>query len=56
MVLIYLFRYHSLYAEKNGHYAGIMADAPTIALCPKLCLNNVSNLSVDHQFSRLNGT
>ena len=30
--------YYSLYAEKNGHYAGIMRlDAPTAPLCPKLC-------------------
>ena len=40
-IIIILF---SLYAEKkNAHYAGIMLDAPTIALCPKLCQHNVSN-------------
>ena len=43
---IYFFHYHSLYAEKNGHYAGIMLDAPTIALCPKICRRNVSNPSI----------
>ena len=42
----YFFHYHSLYAEKNGHYAGIMLDAPTIALCPKICRRNVSNPSI----------
>ena len=29
------FHYHSLYAENKGHYAGIMLDAPSVALCPK---------------------
>ena len=29
--------------KKNGHYAGIMRDASTIALYPKLCRHNVSN-------------
>ena len=28
---------------KNAHYAGIMLDAPTIPLCPKLRRHNVSN-------------
>ena len=40
LLIIILF---SLYAEKNGYYANIMLDAPTIALCPKLCRHNVSN-------------
>ena len=40
IIIIILF---SLYAEKNAHYAGIMLNAPTIALCPKLCQHNVSN-------------
>ena len=40
LLIIILF---SLYAEKNGYYASIMLDAPTIALCPKLCRHNVSN-------------
>ena len=44
LLLLLLFHYHFLYAEKNGNYAGIMLDAPTIALCPKLCRHNVSNL------------
>ena len=28
---------------KLGHYAGIMLDALTMPLCPKLCRHNVSN-------------
>ena len=40
LLIIILF---SLYAEKNVYYASIMLDAPTIALCPKLCRHNVSN-------------
>ena len=46
----FFFHYHSLYAEKkktNGHYAGIMLDAATIALCPKLCRHDVSNASFE---------
>ena len=43
IIIIILF---SLYAEKkNAYYASIMLDAPTIALCPKLCRHNVSNPS-----------
>ena len=30
---------------KNTHYTGIMLNAPTIALCPKLCRHNASNPS-----------
>ena len=30
---------------KNSHYTGIMLNAPTIALCPKLCRHNASNPS-----------
>ena len=44
---MYFCHNHSLNAEKNDHYAGILLDAPTIALCPKLCRqacrHNVSN-------------
>ena len=29
-VMEIFFHYHFLYAEKNGHYAGIVLDAPTI--------------------------
>ena len=29
--------------KKNAHYAGIMLNAPTIALSPKLCRHNISN-------------
>ena len=29
---------------KNAHYAGTMLDAPTIALCPKLCRHKPSLL------------
>ena len=44
----YFFHYHSLYAEKkNGDYAGIMLDGPTIALCPILCRHNASNPSLE---------
>ena len=25
-----VFHFHFLYSEKNGHYAGIVLDAPTI--------------------------
>ena len=28
---------------KKAHYAGIILDAPTIPLCPKLRLHNASN-------------
>ena len=35
--------YYSLYGEKNAHYAGIMLNAPTIAIYPKLCRHNISN-------------
>ena len=28
---------------KLGHYAGIMLDALTMPLCPKLCRHNASN-------------
>ena len=35
VIIIIFFYYHSLYAEKkNGDYAGVMLDGPTIALCP----------------------
>ena len=40
---MYFCHNHSLNAEKNDHYAGILLDAPTIAFCPKLCRHNVSN-------------
>ena len=40
LLIIILF---SLYAEKKAYYASIMLDAPTIALCQKLCRHNVSN-------------
>ena len=33
--------------KKNGPYAGIMLDGPTIALCSKLCWHNVSNASLE---------
>ena len=33
--------------KKNGPYAGIMLDGPTIALCPKLCWHNVSKASLE---------
>ena len=33
--------------KTNGHYAGIMLDAATIALCPKLCRHDVSNASFE---------
>ena len=39
----FYYRYYSLYGEKNAHYAGNMLNAPTIALCPKLCRHNISN-------------
>ena len=43
-IIIIFFHYYSLYVErKNGHFAGIMLDAPTMALSPKLCRHNVSN-------------
>ena len=43
-VMEIFFHYHFLYAEKNGHYAGIVLDAPTIEWCPKLSRhNNASN-------------
>ena len=29
--------------KKNAHYAGIMLNNLTIALCPKLCRHNISN-------------
>ena len=32
-----------LFLLKNVHHAGIMPNARTIALCPNLCLQNVSN-------------
>ena len=32
-----------LFMLKKAHYAGIMLDAPTIPLCPKLHRHNVSN-------------
>ena len=32
----FCYHHHSLYAKKNAHYTGIMLDASTIALCPKL--------------------
>ena len=32
---------------KNGHHTGIMLDALTIALSPKLCRHNVSNPSLE---------
>ena len=37
--------YHSLHGKKNAHLAGIMLDAATVALCPKLCRHNVPNPS-----------
>ena len=40
LIIIILF---NLYAEKNAYHASIMLDAPTIALCSKLCRHNVSN-------------
>ena len=43
MAICIFFHNHSLNAEKNGHYVGFMLDAPTIALCPKLCRHKVSN-------------
>ena len=33
--------------KTNGHYAGIMLDAATIALYPKLCRRDVSNASFE---------
>ena len=33
-----------LFMLKNAHYADIMLDAPTIALCPKLCPHKPSLL------------
>ena len=33
--------------KKNGDYAGIMLDGPTIALCPKLCRHNASNPNLE---------
>ena len=33
--------------KTNGHYAGIMLDAATIALCPKLCRHDVPNASFE---------
>ena len=48
IVIIIFFHYHSLYAEKkNGDYAGIMLDGPTIGLCPKLFRHNASNPSLE---------
>ena len=44
----YFFHYYSLYAEKkNGDYAGIILDSPTIALCLKLCRVNASSPSLE---------
>ena len=36
---------------KLGHYAGIMLDALTMPLCPKLCRHNVSN-PITQEFKR----
>ena len=48
---IYLFFFiiilFMLKKKTNGHYAGIMLDAATIALCPKLCRHDVSNASFE---------
>ena len=33
--------------KKNGDYAGIILDSPTIALCPKLCRVNASSPSLE---------
>ena len=38
IIIIYLFM-----LKKNAHYAGILLDARTIALRPKLCRRFVSN-------------
>ena len=45
IVIFFIIILFMLKKKTNGHYAGIMLDAPTIALCPKLCLHNVSNAS-----------
>ena len=45
-IYIYFFIIILFTLKKNGHYAGIMLDAPTIALCPKICRRNVSNPSI----------
>ena len=34
---------------ENAHYADIMLDAPTIALCPKLIYLTFSNSSIIHK-------
>ena len=39
VIIIYLF----MLKKKNAHYAGILLDARTIALRPKLCRRFVSN-------------
>ena len=35
--------HYFLNSLKKVHYAGVILDASTIALCPKLCRHNVSN-------------
>ena len=48
VIIIIFFHYYSLYAEKkNGDYAGIILDSPTIALCLKLCRVNASSPSLE---------
>ena len=43
-----------LFMIKNAHYTGIMLDASTIALCPKLrCCNHVSNPNETPMVSKL---
>ena len=41
-ILALLSLFFSLWWQ-NAHYADIMLDAPTIALCPELCQHNLSN-------------
>lgn len=39
--------FYSIYTKKNALNAGIMLDAPTIVLCPKLFRHNERNPSGD---------